>query len=45
MFDVLDTFQMRQTELPEPFRSGELYEIAMIVEMVLRALTDEYEDQ
>jgi hypothetical protein len=45
LFDVLDTFQIRQTELPEQFQSGEPYEIAMIVEMVLRVLVDEYEDQ
>lgn len=45
LFDVLDTFQIRQTELPERFQSGEPYEVAMIVEMVLRVLVDEYEDQ
>lgn len=45
LFDVLDSYQIRQTELSEQYQSGELYEIAMIVEMVLRVLTDEYEDQ
>lgn len=45
LFDVLDTFQIRQTELPERFQSGELYEVGMIVEMMLRVVVDEYEDQ
>lgn len=45
LFDVLDTMQIRQTELPESYQSGEPYEVELVVELWLRVLMDEYEDR
>ena len=44
LYDVLDRMQIRQTALPELYQSGEPYEVEMIIELWLRILVDEYED-